>query len=235
MDATAIKRVYSLFSGFYDVVFGPFFHESRATAVGFLSAREGEKILEVGVGTGLSLPFYPKHCKVIGIDFCEQMLEKGKQRLRKTSLLHVELLKMDAMQMSFPDNSFDAVFASYVISAVPDPHQVLAEMIRVCKVGGKIVLLNHFQNDNRFISHCETRLSPFTKKIGFRADLNLARLLKNTPLVVQRKQNVKPLNYWKAVQCVNNKPSPHPHTVRPALGTANGTRLAGVTTGEFSP
>ncbi len=235
MDAKAIKRVYSLFSGFYDVVFCPFSHESRATAVGLLSAREGERILEVGVGTGLSLPLYPRHCKVIGIDFCEQMPEKGKQRLRKTSLPHVERVKMDAMQMSFPDNSFDAVFASYVISAVPDPHQVLAEMIRVCKVGGKIVLLNHFQNDNSFISHCETRLSPFTKKIGLRADLDLAHLLENTPLVVQRKQNVKPLNYWKAVQCINNKAYPHPHTVRPAFGTGSGIRLAAATMGGVSP
>jgi len=205
MDSKSLERIYSTFSGFYDLVFGRFFHESRAKAIGLLNIRGGEKILEVGVGTGLSLPFYPKNCKVIGIDFCEPMLEKGRARLRRAPLPNVELLKMDAMQMVFPDNTFDAVFAAYVISAVPDPHQVLSEMIRVCKIGGKIVLLNHFRNGNRFISRCEEVISPLTKKMGFRADLDLAHLLRDMPLLVQHKQNVRPLNYWKAVQCINNK------------------------------
>ncbi len=205
MDSKSIERVYSVFSGFYDVVFGHFFHASRAEAIGLLDIQRGENVLEVGVGTGLSLPYYPTHCDVVGIDFCEPMLAKGQARLRENALPHVRLMKMDAMAMSFPDNTFDAIFAAYVISAVPDPHQVLAEMIRVCRVGGKIVLLNHFQNGNRFVSRCEKVISPLTKKVGFRADLDLALLLEGTPLVVQQKQTVKPLNYWKAVQCINNK------------------------------
>jgi phosphatidylethanolamine/phosphatidyl-N-methylethanolamine N-methyltransferase len=133
------------------------------------------------------------------------MLEKAKRRLRQYQLSHIELEKMDAMKMTFPDNSFDAVFAAYVISAVPDPHQVISEMIRVCKVGGKIVLLNHFQNGNRLISTCEKVISPLTKKIGFRSDLDLGGLLIGKPLTVERKHSVKPLNYWKVVQCVNQK------------------------------
>ncbi|HLG23012.1 MAG TPA: methyltransferase domain-containing protein [Candidatus Manganitrophaceae bacterium] len=205
MDAESIERVYSAFSGFYDLVFGKFFHQSRAEAIQLLNIHEGDTILEVGVGTGLSLPFYPKNCKVTGIDFCEPMLEKAKQRLALYKLSHIELLKMDAMKMEFPDNAFDAVFAAYVISAVPDPHQVISEMIRVCKVGGKIVLLNHFQNRNRLIGACEKVISPLTKKIGFRADLDLGALLTGTPLMIEKKLNVKPLNYWKVVQCVNQK------------------------------
>ena len=205
MDAESIERVYSAFSGFYDLVFGKFFHQSRAEAIELLNIRGGEKILEVGVGTGLSLSYYPKNCKVVGIDFCEPMLEKAKRRLEQYALPHIELQKMDAMKMSFPDNSFDSVFAAYVISAVPDPHQVISEMIRVCKVGGKIVLLNHFQNGNRLISTCEKVISPLTKKIGFRSDLDLAGLLFGKPLTVERKQSVKPLNYWKVVQCINQK------------------------------
>jgi phosphatidylethanolamine/phosphatidyl-N-methylethanolamine N-methyltransferase len=205
MEADAIKRVYSIFSGFYDVVFGPLFHASRAEAIGMLNIQKGENILEVGVGTGLSLPYYPRGCKVVGIDFCEEMLDKGRVRLDRHPLPHVELMQMDAMRMDFPDNAFDSIFAAYVISAVPDPHQVIQEMIRVCKVGGKIVLLNHFENGNRLISTCEKVISPLTKKIGFRADLNLSVLLTGKPLTVERHQPVKPLNYWHAVQCVNRK------------------------------
>lgn len=205
MDAKSIERAYTVFSGFYDLVFGKLFHQSRADAIQLLNIRGGETILEVGVGTGLSLPYYPRNCKVIGIDFCEPMLEKGRQRVGQYQLSHIQLMKMDAMKMNFPDNSFDAVFAAYVISAVPDPHQVIAEMIRVCKVGGKIVLLNHFKNMNPFISSCEKAISPFTKKIGFQADLDLSALLNGKPLVVEKKRNVKPLNYWKVVQCTNRK------------------------------
>ncbi len=205
MDSESIERVYSTFSGVYDLVFGRWFRQPRAEAIELLNIRGGEKVLEVGVGTGLSLTYYPRNCNVVGIDFCEPMLEKAKRRLRQYPLPHIQLLKMDAMKMSWPDNSFDAVFAAYVISAVPDPDQVISEMIRVCKVGGKIVLLNHFQNGNRFISTCEKVISPLTKKIGFRADLDLGTLLTGKPLIVERKQNMKPFNYWKAVQCTNQK------------------------------
>lgn len=205
MDAESIERVYSAFSGVYDLIFGRWFHQSRADALQLLNISGGEKILEVGVGTGLSLNFYPKNCQVTGIDFCEPMLEKAKRRLRQYQLPHIELMNMDAMKMAFPDNTFDAIFAAYVISTVPDPHQVISEMIRVCKVGGKIILLNHFKNGNRLISTCEKVISPFTRKIGFRSDLDLGTLLNGKPLAVDIKQNVKPLNYWKVVQLTNQK------------------------------
>ncbi len=205
MEAQEIHKIYSVFSGFYDMVFGQFFHASREEAIGLLDIRQGERILEVGVGTGLSLRYYPPHCQVTGIDFCEPMLKKGRARLQAEVLSHIHLIQMDAMALTFPDNAFDSVFAAYVISAVPDPHRVLAEMIRVCKPGGKIVLLNHFQNGNRLISRCERAISPLTKKIGFRSDLNLSDLLTDVPLHVEKKQNVKPFNYWKVIQCINQK------------------------------
>jgi len=205
MDAESIDRVYSVFSGFYDIVYGRFFHKSRAEAVRLLEVQAGDQVLEVGIGTGLSLGYYPKSSFITGIDFCAPMLEKGKKRVIENGLKHVELRQMDAMKMDFKDNQFDAVFAAYVISTVPDPRQVLSEMIRVCKPLGKIVLLNHFQNGNRLISSCERAISPLCRRLGFRADLPLSALLEGTPLLVEQVGAVKPLNYWKVVQCTNRK------------------------------
>lgn len=206
MDSERLEKVYSVYSGFYDIVFGRFFHQSRAQAIRLLDIQKGDHVLEVGVGTGLSLPYYPRHCQVTGIDFCDPMLDKGRQRVARQGLGdHIELRQMDAMRMSFGDNSFDSVFAAYVITAVPDPRQVLAEMIRVCRPNGKIVLLNHFQNGNRLISTCERVASPICRRLGFQPDLSLASLLEGAPLSVEKTGPVKPLNYWKVVQCTNRK------------------------------
>lgn len=208
MDSESIERVYSAYSGVYDLVFGRWFHEPRTDAIRLLDIRPGETILEVGVGTGLSIPFYPTNCKVIGIDFCGPMLQKSRNQLQGRSYPHIELQKMDATQMSFSDNMFDAVFAAYVISAVSDPRQVISEMIRVCKPEGRIVLLNHFRNGNRIISICEKVISPLCKKLGFCADLDLGWLLQGKSLMIEKKLSVKPLNYWKAVRCINQKATP---------------------------
>jgi len=219
MDPKSLERFYSKFSVMYDLIFGYFFHQSRQDAIELLEIQEGHTVLEVGVGTGLSLKHYPETCKVIGIDFCEPMLEKGFERVDKNGFPHIELRKMDAMHLSFPDNSFDAVFAAYVISAVPDPHRVLSEMVRVCKVGGKIVLLNHFKNGNRMLSACEKMISPLTQKLGFQADLDLGWLLIGKDLIVEKKTSAKPLNYWKVVQC---KKSPHGHNQNGPHHSGNG-------------
>lgn len=205
MDAEKLEKVYSVYSNFYDIVFGRFFHKSREEAIELLEIQETDKILEVGVGTGLSLRYYPKNCHVIGIDFCEPMLDKGKGRVSRHGFDNVDLHQMDAMKMEFKDNTFDSVFAAYVITAVPDPRQVLSEIIRVCKPLGKIVLLNHFQNGNRLISICERAASPLCRRVGFRPDLPLPSLLEGAPLRVERAESVQPLKYWKVVQCTNRK------------------------------
>ncbi len=205
MDTQSIERAYSFYSGFYDLVWNKIFHQSRREAVQLLNLQGGERILDVGVGTGLSLLFYPTNCQVIGIDLCNAMLEKGRERTSRHGLSHIELHEMDAMKMSFEDNSFDAVLAAYTISTVPDPSRVIDEMIRVSKKNGKIVLLNHFKNDNPFISSCETMISPLTKQMGFRADLELSTLFSGKPVMVEKILNVKPLNYWEVVLCTNQK------------------------------
>lgn len=202
MDVDEIERVYSAYSGFYDLIFGKLFDRARIHALARLDIKPGDRILEVGVGTGLSLPLYPRHCQIVGIDLTGPMLDKGRERVRKHGLGHVELQRMDASRMQFPDASFDAVFAAYVITAVPQPKQVLAEMARVCRPGGRIVLLNHFSNGNPLISKVERTIAPLCSRIGFRSDLSMEELFEGTDLVVTRKEKVPPLNYWRIVECV---------------------------------
>lgn len=205
MNAEKVQRVYAIYSGFYDLLFGKIFHEPRTQAVELLGLQPGHRVLEVGVGTGLSLSLYPPYCEVTGIDLSSQMLRKGQAKVVRYKLDHVRLHQMDATQMTFSADSFDAVLAAYVISTVPQPHQVISEMLRVCKPEGRIVFLNHFTNGNRLVSSIERTLSPLCKQIGFRTDLDIHSLLAGLPLRIQRIQKVKPLNYWALVQCINQK------------------------------
>lgn len=205
MDLEKVERVYSNYASVYDQIFGKIFHESRESAVRRLNVAQGERILEVGVGTGLALPLYPRHCRVVGIDLSGGMLEKAHERVRLYGLENVELARMDAGQMEFPDDSFDTVMAAYVVTAVPDYRKVVTEMIRVCRPGGRIIMLNHFSNGNKLIAAVEKVISPLCKHIGFRTDLSLNHVLEGTSLLVARKEKVNPLRFWHLVECVNRK------------------------------
>ncbi len=205
MDAARIERVYSSYAKVYDHIFGKIFHDGRDHAVRILNPSPGERVLEVGIGTGLALPFYPPSCEIVGIDLSDGMLAKARERVRELGLKHVSLSRMDASAMEFPDDSFDAVMAAYVVTAVPDYRKVMLEMIRVCKPGGRIILINHFSNGNRLIAAIEKVISPFCKQLGWRTDLSLATVLDGTHLTVIHKQKVNPLRFWHLVKCVNEK------------------------------
>jgi phosphatidylethanolamine/phosphatidyl-N-methylethanolamine N-methyltransferase len=153
------------------------------------------------------------------------MLSKAKERAEAHQLTHVELRRMDAGAMDFDDDSFDTVVAAYVVTAVPDYRKVVNEMIRVCRPGGRIIMLNHFSNGNKIIAAVEKVISPITKHLGWRTDLSLNTVLEGTTLHVARKQKVNPLRFWALVECVNAK---NGHAV------TNGTGLAGYTNGNGS-
>ena len=205
MDLQKVERVYSNYARVYDHIFGRIFHESRESAVRNLNVKPGERILEVGIGTGLSLPLYPQDCLVVGIDLSSSMLDKARERMVAHRLRNVQLLRMDAGKMQFPDDSFDTVMAAYVVTAVPDYRTVVTEMIRVCRPGGRIIMLNHFSNGNKLIAACEKVISPLCKHIGFRTDLSLNTVLEGTSLFVARNEKVNPLRFWHLVECVNRK------------------------------
>jgi phosphatidylethanolamine/phosphatidyl-N-methylethanolamine N-methyltransferase len=240
MDLAKIERVYTSYAKVYDRVFGKVFHEGRQSVIENLNAQRDEKILEVGVGTGLALPMYPRHCQIVGIDFSEGMLDQAKQRTAEHRMDHVQLHRMDAGAMEFKDDSFDTVVAAYVVTAVPDYRKVVSEMIRVCRPGGRIIMLNHFSNDNKLIAAMEKVLSPITKHLGWRTDLALETVLEGTPLHVSRKQNVNPFRLWALVECVNAKyvnGKAHTNGVKngngtPAFAHINGTHLSKHTPGQ---
>ncbi|HYJ94280.1 MAG TPA: methyltransferase domain-containing protein, partial [Vicinamibacterales bacterium] len=151
--------------------------------------RPGTQILEVGVGTGINLSLYPKTTEVTGIDLSSKMLAKAQSRIDEKKLAHCQLMEMDATKMKFADNSYDVVYAPYVISVVPDPVKVVGEMRRVCRPGGKIIVLNHFRSPNPLLARVERAISPFTVHIGFKSDLDLPGFLAQadlTPISVQK-------------------------------------------------
>jgi phosphatidylethanolamine/phosphatidyl-N-methylethanolamine N-methyltransferase len=205
MDRNKIERLYTSYAGVYDQIFGKVFHEGRESAIRNLNVQPDEHILEVGVGTGLALPMYPHHCRIVGIDLSKGMLAKAKERAEAHQLAHVQLHRMDAGSMEFVDDSFDTVVAAYVVTAVPDYRKVVNEMIRVCRPGGRIILLNHFSNGNKVIAAVEKVISPLTKHLGWRTDLSLNTVLEGTSLQVAHKQKVNPLRFWALVECVNDK------------------------------
>jgi phosphatidylethanolamine/phosphatidyl-N-methylethanolamine N-methyltransferase len=205
VDNESIINTYRRYARVYDALFGPIFHPGRKLIVDALKCRPGERILEVGVGTGLSLPLYPPFVRVTGIDISAEMLRKASDRVVRQALNHVEaVLEMDAEDMRFPDNSFDKVAAMYVVSVVPNPERLVDEMRRVCKPGGDIFIVNHFRSENPFIGVPERLLSPFSKFAGFRPDLDLKTFLDATRLDVVEMNNANLFGYWKVLRCRNS-------------------------------
>jgi phosphatidylethanolamine/phosphatidyl-N-methylethanolamine N-methyltransferase len=206
MDLQDTLKTYRLFSGSYDVVFGPIFHPGRKAAVRIANDRPRQRILEVGVGTGLSLPHFRKDARVTGIDVSAEMLAKARRRVERRRLKQVEaLMEMDAENMSFEDSSFDAVLALYVASVVLNPARFVAEMKRVCMPGGTIVIVNHFSSDNPAMHWIERRLAPLAGKIGFHSDFPLEPFLAAGELEVREVRPSNLFGYWKLLRCLNDK------------------------------
>ena len=201
MQVESVKAAYRRYAGVYDAVFGPVLHAGRRAVLEALGLRAGDHVLEVGVGTGLSLPLYPRDVRITGIDVSAEMLEKARRRVAKRRLTNVEaLLEMDAEHTTFAPASFDKIVAMYVMPVVDNPARVLDELHRVCKPDGEIFLVNHVRSDNRLIAAVEKSLARFSDKLGFHPDFELSDMVSSADQLTE----VSRINFfWKVLRLKN--------------------------------
>lgn len=203
MDAEAVRTAYRRWAGIYDRIFGQVFAAGRRAAVDRINRQGGQRVLEVGVGTGLSLPQYRPDNRIVGIDLSTDMLEIARQRATELHLTNVDaLLEMDAGQLAFADNSFDVVVAMYVMTVVPHPQETLAELERVCRPGGQILIINHFESTKpgprRIV---ERALGRYSRDLGWRPDYPMETLMEGSSLELVGVQPVPPFGLFSFVEC----------------------------------
>jgi phosphatidylethanolamine/phosphatidyl-N-methylethanolamine N-methyltransferase len=176
IDRAGVEKAYERWAPVYDLVFGKVFDQGRQSTIAEAD-RIGGRVLDVGVGTGLSLSDYSPTTKVCGVDISEPMLRRAQQRVREQKLLNVETLAvMDAKHLAFADNFFDAVVAQYVITAVPDPEATLDDFVRVLKPGGELILVNHIGAESGLRRLSELAFAPLARRLGWRPEFPWARL-----------------------------------------------------------
>src|SRR6195952_2405243 len=174
-DRETVEQAYDRWAPVYDLVFGGVFSKGRQAAIAATN-KIGGRVLEVGVGTGISLPLYAPHLRIFGTDISEAMLDKARQRVAEGGLEHVEgLAVMDAEKLEFPDNSFDVVMAQYVVTAVPNPEKALDEFARVLRPGGELIILSRVSADAGMRRFIEQRLQPVVRQLGWRTEFAWAR------------------------------------------------------------
>jgi len=206
MQLESVKAAYRRYAAIYDTVFGPVLQPGRKAVVQALGLRSGDRVLEVGVGTGLSLPLYPRDVRITGIDVSREMLEKARGRVARLRLPNIDaLLEMDAEHMSFADASFDKVVAMYVVSVVERPGRLLEELHRVCRPDGEIFIVNHVRSDNRLIGAVEKALAPLSDKLGFRPDFELRDMVSDADQLTELSR----INFfWKVMRLRNGVAHP---------------------------
>ena len=203
MDNASVISAYKRYASSYDRLFGRILDPGRRLVVEKMNCLQGEKILEVGVGTGLSLPSYPHWASVMGIDISPHMLARANQRIFSEGLRNCSLSLMDAQNMSFVDGFFDKVAAMYIASVVPNPQDMVLEMKRVCKPGGDLLIVNHFSNCNRLIRASETMLSPLASIIGFRPVFSMDEFILDSALNVVEIIPANVWGYWSLIHAKN--------------------------------
>jgi len=194
------SKMYSDLAGVYDHLFTRVFANRIHRVIRDLDIPPGARVLEVGVGTGLSLDAYPRHCHVVGIDLSADMLEHARQKLDPVHDKHIELRQMDAMNMGFESNAFDYVTAFHVVTVVPDPYKLVNEMSRVCKPEGQVVIINHFSSRRRVIRGVVNLVDPLTRRLGWSTRLSLDEVMMGSPLSLQHRYKTSPWSLFTIVQ-----------------------------------
>lgn len=206
MGEKAVKRAYARWAPVYDLSFGAIANAGREAAVETINQLQGA-VLEVGVGTGISLGKYRRGLSVTGIDLSPEMLARARGRVAKEGLVHVQaVLEMDAADLKFDDESFDVVVAMYVMTVVPDPDQVMAELERVCKPGGEVIIVNHFSQDFGVRGKFEKAIAPFAEHLGWRPVFPISWVLTRDNLHLEEMSQVPPFGLFTMLRFVKDGP-----------------------------
>ena len=206
-DLVLSQQGYRHLAPMYDLIFGASLAPGRRAAMAALACRPGERVLEVCVGTGMSLPLYPPQVRVTGIDASRDMLTRAAARVAARRLPQVEaLVQMDAGRLAFADGSFDKVTLMFALSGLPDPVRAVSEMQRVCRPGGTIVIVQHFRTASVLMRACEILLQPTYRLMRYRADMDLERFLAAAKLEVIEMRRTNLFGYATLLACVNRAP-----------------------------
>ena len=222
MDVNSVRHAYRRWAPVYDFTFGLVAEAGRKHAVQIINRRKG-RVLEVGVGTGLSLPCYGSHLTITGIDLSPEMLEKARDKVESKKLDNVVALhEMDAGALAFPDESFDTVVAMYVMTVVPDPERVMRELERVCAPGGEVILVNHFSEEEGARGWIEKKLAPFADLLGWRPVFGLDQVLVCDDLRLAARRSLRPLGLFTMLRFVKE----------PGFGLRSAARAQGMGAGQ---
>lgn len=205
MELESVLKSYRRYARGYDLYFGALLQPGRRAVVEGMGCRAGDRILEVGVGTGLSLPLYPRTVQVTGVDISPEMLARAAARADREGLAHVTLRCLDGERMDFPDDSFDKAVAMYVVSVAPDPVRLLNEMRRVCRPHGDIYIVNHFHHTNSIMGELERLTAPLARLLGFHPDFSLEKFVRETGLEIAERTPVNLFGYWTLLHVPNMK------------------------------
>jgi len=205
MQESSTKLIYDFHSAFYDATFGRLVQKRIHRAIGHMNIQDQDLVLDLGIGTGASLPSYPQHARIVGVDLSSGMLREARKKIVQRNMSHATVFQADALLLPFGDDTFDHVFISHVISVVSDPYRLVMEAQRVAKPGARIVMVNHFQSTNRFIALIEKWLCPLCTKLGWRSDLALQDLIRRTGLTIDYRYKLDSIDLWETVVINNDK------------------------------
>ncbi|AVT80205.1 class I SAM-dependent methyltransferase [Rhodopseudomonas palustris] len=204
IDRAGVAKAYARWAPIYDLVFGKVFDSGRQSTIAVADAIGG-RVLDVGVGTGLSLSDYSKTTRLCGVDISEPMLRKAHERVRTLNLSNVDVLAvMDAKNLAFPADYFDAVVAQYVITAVPDPEATLDDFVRVLKPGGELILVNHIGAESGPRKLFELAFSPIARRLGWRPEFPWQRLVnwaaRNRGVELAERRPMPPMGHFSLIR-----------------------------------
>jgi len=190
------SQIYRNLAPVYGMVWPIFARRNIQDSIKAMRIAPGAKVLEVGVGTGLSLPAYPRHAEVTGVDLSEDMLAKAKERIDESGWTNITVQPMNAEELDFPDASFDIVTSFHVVSVVSNPKRMMSELTRVCRPGGRILIINHFRSAKPWIARMVDSAGSVTRHLGWRTDLRFDDVVAELPLRMDRRSKPSPVSLF---------------------------------------